>query len=205
MRKNIKPLVLLGFILFLFFIAITFKFTTKQPTNLIEPTTVTEIIEYKQTYVPEEKRTGYCWDPSIAASNNVDAYRCSSKDQIFDPCFKEESGTVVCGVDPEQSGSGFELQLTKDIIEYTKPTESSNWLPWRLKLEDGKICSLFTGTAAIVDGKTYYIYCENDENGNSVNGELDKSKNLWKINLIHGNKDNNVVFTETVDVIKVWK
>lgn len=165
----------------------------------------TEIIEYKQTYIPEERRTGSCWTTSIAANINKNAFRCNVEQEIFDPCFKEESGRVVCGVDPEQQGSGFELQLIKELPEHTDIIQTDSWLPWRLKLEDGQLCGLYTGTAAIKDGKSYYIYCEKDNEDNSVFGELDKTTNPWKIRLIHTKSENDDFFTETVDVIKVWK
>lgn len=171
-----------------------------------ESVTKTEIIEYKQTYIPEEKRTGSCWTTSIAASMNETAYRCMvGEHQIIDPCFETENGRVVCGVDPEQSGSGFELQLTKKLPEQVNVVDTESGLPWRLKLKDGRLCGIFTGTAAIIGGKVYYIYCGNDKDDNSAVGELDKSRDAWRINLIYSKDEQQDFTTETVDVIKVWK
>ena len=47
--------------------------------------------------------------------------------------------------------------------------------------------------------------CQKDENGNYVFGDLDRSGNVWKINLIHSKSEQDDLTTETVDVVKAWK
>ena len=113
----LKKTLAISFCIFFLFLLIRFTMaryqnsnetdSVKNDSNVTEE--MTEIIEYKQTYIPDEKRTGDCWTSSIAASTNETAYRCNvGEHQIIDPCFKTEDARVVCDVDPERQGSGFE-------------------------------------------------------------------------------------------------
>lgn len=70
---------------------------------------------------------------------------------IVDPCFAPTSGegVVVCGANPATGEPGFALRLTKPLPSDVV-TPSSTAEPWLLRLQDGEVCSPFTGTVPVV-------------------------------------------------------
>jgi hypothetical protein len=71
--------------------------------------------------------------------------------EIYDPCFSNASLTdaVICDANPASGSGGFILKLTKPL-----PARSSNAAaesrPWLVKLTDGVMCEIQTGTIAFV-------------------------------------------------------
>lgn len=208
---HVKKIVLVSTILliFLFLKVLNTHHNVSTPSvkgNTTESLIYTEVIEYRQTYIPEEKITGECWTSSIAAASNHNAFRCNSAQQMFDPCFSDNNGRVVCDVDPEKQGSGFELVLTKSLPSTENILSSDKALPWLIKLKDERYCSVYTGTAIRgADGKFYYMYCYDNTHQPRGDGDLDKSGNPWKVNIIHSTNDQDDSSIETVDVVKAWK
>lgn len=188
------------------------KFVKKPPQ--VDKTTEekTEVIKYKQSYVPKESKPGECWTISSTATSNDKAWRCMSGDFIYDPCFETETNQIVCNVDPELPESGFELKLTKPLPErggYDKE-EAKKW-SWIVKLQNGLICEAISGTAGTADGENFYYAC-NRENI-VILGYLDKGGPLWKAKAayISENEDKDALFTlkilksEELNIIKVWE
>lgn len=175
----------------------------------IQPTTgikdKTEIIKYKQTYVPKENEPGNCWTTSIAAPTNENAWRCMSEQFIYDPCFKTELGKIVCGVDPDVSESGFELKLTEALPERTdfKFKEEDILSSWIVELKNGLKCGMITGTATLVGKEYAYYQCQ--ENIVLV-GFFDKSSPLWKAKVAYLKEaSGQAIKQETINVLKSWE
>jgi hypothetical protein len=107
-----------------------------------------------------ETKNGSCWTNSIAAPFRLDAWRCMVGNEIYDPCF-EISGkkSVICDVNPALSKQGFELKLTENLPEPSVQTDTlGNWA-WIVELDDGSICTPFTGTRPFINGDAGYYGC----------------------------------------------
>jgi hypothetical protein len=95
---------------------------------------------------------GECWVGSAAASGRTDAWRCTTGNNISDPCFSiaARQDVVVCGADPTAGDVGFVLRLTKPL---PADARSGSPAPWLLRLVDGQTCRLLTGTAPVIHGE----------------------------------------------------
>ncbi len=100
----------------------------------------------------ERSRSGECWTDSIAVTRRG-AYRCMVGNEIYDPCFTNLNlaDAVICGANPANASTGFIVNLTKPL---PKPPahQSVHPRPWLVKLADGTICEIQTGTIAFVAG-----------------------------------------------------
>jgi hypothetical protein len=176
----------------------------------------TEVINYEQVYVPKKSKEGFCWTTSIA-SNLEKRWRCSTVDKyIYDPCFETDSGQVVCDVDSEIEGSGFELKLTEPLRKESKNNDSSEYTRYyKIELQNGLDCYLQTGTADEINNELTFYYCT-EENTHLLGGRdgliekdlFDKSGEYWKVRLVHYDykKDSGkTVPVENVNVVKVWE
>jgi hypothetical protein len=114
-------------------------------------------------------RSGHCWTDSIAVARGG-AYRCMIGNEIYDPCFTNFnlSGAVICGANPASGDKGFILKLTKRLPK-TPGHEPSHPRPWLVKLADGTVCEIQTGTTAFVAGVVVPYGCSDsrqcDDNG----------------------------------------
>lgn len=179
------------------------------------PNTKTEIVEYKQTDIPKNSKKGSCWTVSIASSGSR-AWRCSTDHTIYDPCFETDSGQVVCGVDSENEKDAFELKLTEPLPKQRNAnTRESSY--WKIELENGLNCYIFTGTAGNLNNEYVYHYCppygyllsgmKIGEN-NSEDITLNKNGEYWKVRMVSDPDDkgySQVLPVEEVNVIRVWK
>lgn len=177
------------------------------------PSTKTEIIEYKQTYIPKNSKKGKCWNPSIASSGS-NAWRCMTDEFIHDPCFETDSGQVVCGIDSEKEDA-FELKLTEPLPKQRNDnTREPSY--WKIELENGLNCYVFTGTAGNLNNEYVYHYCP--PNGYLLSGmkigedgednTLNKKGEYWKVRMVVDLDDKGYSQTlpvEEVNVIRVWK
>lgn len=173
----------------------TNQFTT--PTEL-----KTEEIDYLQTYIPKDNKSGSCWTTSIASANDK-AWRCNVGNFIHDPCFEIDTNRLVCNVDPEITENGFVLNLTEAL----PPRENlsiSDRLYWIVKLANGTKCWLITGTAGMVNGEFYYYACDKDNA--VIVGKLDKNTNPWYANVAYLKENREEALrTEKTEILKVWK
>jgi hypothetical protein len=131
--------------------------------------------------------SGSCWTSSIAAPFRVDAWRCAVRNGIEDPCFEipGSTSTLLCGIDPENpaSSSTFVLSLTEPLpapdIPQTLPPP--NWA-WLVKLQDGTLCSPFTGTLPFAQGGLVASYgCAKRYQGDErdIFGDLNNASSVW--------------------------
>ena len=119
----------------------------------------TRVITFHPAVPAGQHRAGDCWTES-AAVDRAEAWRCVADNEIYDPCFAvaELKEAVVCGADPARNLPGFVLTLTKPLPTRSMPHLAAP-LPWMLKLADGSVCELITGTSAQVDGRDVPYEC----------------------------------------------
>ena len=130
--------------------------TTSTSTQTVPVAPATHVIAYVPTVLatstPVER--GSCWTNSIAAPFRTDAWRCAVGNGISDPCFQLPNSTssLVCDVNPivPNSTSTFVLKLTQPLPASQVPPglPPSNWA-WLVQLQDGTLCTPFTGTLPI--------------------------------------------------------
>ena len=101
---------------------------------------------------------GSCWTNSIAAPYRADAWRCAIGNGIQDPCFQIglSTSSLMCGVNPAKPSSStmFALTLISPLpTPQTIPTSTGANAAWLVELQDGTLCSPFTGTLPpVTDG-----------------------------------------------------
>jgi len=139
-----------------------------------------------------------------------------NNNEIFDPCFEVPglSKAVVCDANPATNRPGFVMKLTKPL---PKPASGpSVRRPWLLKLADGSVCEIETGTVAQVNGKDVPYDCsdsrECDDNGNCPYmtglGSSLKPVKVWragKITYSAKNGDMRLLKREWIEIQAVWK
>ncbi len=176
--------------------------------------TKTEIIEYKQKDVPKNSKNGSCWTVSIASSSKM-AWRCSTDHTIYDPCFETDSGQVVCGIDFGEEDA-FELKLTEPLPKQRNDeTRSPSY--WKIELENGIECFVYTGTAGLLNNELVYHYCTDNAYllSGIVDGEggddktLNKDSEYWKARVVFCPESDEcyrkTLPVKEVNVIKVWE
>lgn len=126
----------------------------------------TQVNTFRPAAPTGRRRSGDCWTES-AAVDRPEGWRCAAGNEIYDPCFAVAGlkDAVVCGADPARHTSGFVLKLTKPLPART-PSDVAAPLPWLLKLADGSVCELTTGTSAQVDGQDVPYECSDSRRCN---------------------------------------
>jgi hypothetical protein len=167
----------------------------------------TELIAYTVP-VPSEQRAGRClFNSNVLGTSN--SWRCTVDNQVFDPCLLAEDGeTIVCGADPSSNTPGFRVELTHAMPEpevslfRTAPAAPL----WELLLEDGSVCTLFTGASMQLEDTPVTYVCSDSE---VLLGEIDQSGERWQVqkaaisNDAEGNFSAEVI--KTVTVVRAWQ
>ena len=149
----------------------------------------TQVVAYvppsPATSTPVER--GSCWTNSIAAPFRSDAWRCTVGNSISDPCFQIPNSTtsLLCNVNPTVANatSTFVLKLTKPLPapEIPPGVPPSDWA-WLVQLQDGTLCTPFTGTLPITaTGDAANYGCAPGPLGNNllIFGSLNASSSAW--------------------------
>jgi len=168
--------------------------TSQQPTSGSQPPDAlngqppqpTQVLAYEPPVLASGPQTqqGSCWTNSIAAPYRKDAWRCAVGNGISDPCFQIPNNVnLICGVNPMTPGSEFILQLTKPLPAPEVPPGAApvNW-GWLVQLQDGTLCSPFTGTRPFAAGGQVAAYgCAPGPLGNDIMifGDLNSSSSVW--------------------------
>jgi hypothetical protein len=135
----------------------------------------TEVITFTPQVIPAETRAGSCFVNAISVSR-VDAWRCTTDNQIHDPCFQvDDAPTVVCGADPVSGEEGFVLELTEPLPAVEVYESDRAWL---IQLGDGTICGMMTGTVPGVGDQVAPYGCT-DEAQSYLMTEFDTEFPLW--------------------------
>jgi hypothetical protein len=103
---------------------------------------------------------GSCFSGSLA-SGRKDAWRCISRNLLFDPCFSSgKVHFVLCPSGPG-SASAIKIKLTKGLpagfANQGKPSTSG--LPWGLKTVAGTKCVLVTGATNVLQNRRANYFC----------------------------------------------
>jgi len=171
--------------------------------------TSTKVIKYAPTTrtLPTETKKGSCFANAISAPR-LDAWRCTTEDNMMsDPCFAWK-GKVVCDVDPRQPGSGYVMQLTEKLPKANVPAAvrkegaKSGWL---FELTYGTVCSPMNGATGAVDDKRMNYGCEG---GFVILGDLKIGK-VWTADkvLVKSEGDGKFSITESYPVVirRIWQ
>lgn len=179
----------------------------KKEQNPKEVENKTEIIDYKQSIVPAESKSGNCWTGSNIASSNSKAYRCTIGHNLYDPCFETDDKKVVCGVTPFGNEYGFELRLTEPLPDNSaRANKDSGLSSWIVKLDNDVVCVKFSGTAGEIpraDGKMGDLYFYTCDDESVIVGHIDTSEPVWSVRtaFIKQNGSEYIVHK----VIKAWR
>jgi hypothetical protein len=193
--------------------------TTSTSTQNGPATPATEVIAYipSQPASSTPVESGSCWTNSIAAPFRTDAWRCAVGNGINDPCFQIPNSTssLVCDVNPTvlNSTSTFVLKLTKPLPASQVPPglPPSNWA-WLVQLQDGTLCTPFTGTLPITaSGDAAQYGCAPGPLGKDVLifNSLNTSSSAWtaEIGTISEATSSlpSIATSSTVPVAVVWQ
>jgi len=145
----------------------------------------------------KEKHAGHCSQQSQKIARE-DAWRCSVKNKIYDPCFVKQYGShkeTLCPQSP-WVGDTVQIELTEavDNAGHT-PLDVSKAYPWAVKLLSGEQCQ------AIDEGKVFdnlpiHYQCDNQS---VLFGYIQRCKMPWTI--LQRGKDGTV---ETAAIKKAW-
>lgn len=169
------------------------------PTN--DEPSVTNVITFSPSGEYEEEIFGSCWTYSIA-SPRIGFWRCSSSNDIYDPCFSLVGVTdhVICNISPFEDNQGIKMNLLEPLPQEIPPSEIKSVLAF--ELEDGTKCSFASTGTMIPLGDSYISYFCTD--GGVIIGNLEIGQVWYAEKVIPGGEDS---MTETVKVklLKVWK
>jgi hypothetical protein len=173
---------------------------TYTPTFTPNPTLEsTQVIVFYPKGVPTQERTGSCWEGSVFL-NRVDAWRCTSGDNIYDPCFSisGNSQAEICYIRPLDNSTSFKLNLTEPLPAHWPVSTNSAWAnsAWVFELADGTNCRILGGATAAFGGKRVNYSCAD---GWYVLGDLQKGK-VWIAQKIRLSSD----FSSIVESVKAF-
>jgi hypothetical protein len=150
---------------------------------------------------------GACWTGSLA-NPRPDAWRCSTKDRIYDPCFSDGNNVgdkVVCIHDPWAKKANL-ITLTKALPnEQANSNDYLNHDPWAVELFDGIRCVYdLTGTIPVIAGIPSSATCFNQSNqliAVSAFNLFDRKMPVW---LVFVQSGSNSLFLEQVPIKVAW-
>ena len=175
----------------------------------------TQVITFHPAAPKGPQRQGHCWTDS-AAVDRLGAWRCMVGNSIYDPCFTnpELKDAVICDTDPARDKPGFVLKLTKPLPEPTSQ-RLPDPLPWLLKLADGSICEVSTGTIASVNGQDVPYECSDSHEctddgcpymtGLTTNLKRAKAWMAEKVAFRSSKTGLELLKRESIPVVAAWK
>jgi hypothetical protein len=126
-------------------------------------------------------RSGRCFTASLTAERR-DAWRCSTKSLIYDPCFSSSQapGIVLCP-DAPWAGTGVQITLTGGLPRRfgAGGAPSTRLPPWALELFDGRRCLLASGATNVIEGQRLNYFC--GRRRDALWGFPDRSSQPWTI------------------------
>ena len=163
----------------------------------LEPT---QIIVFHPAGVPTQERTGSCWSTSNVL-NRVDAWRCTTDNLIYDPCFSVpgNSQAVLCDTSPLRDSAGFKLNLTESLP--ARGTVSPVKSAWAFDLADGTSCTFLGGATVVFEGKRVNYSCSD---GWYILGELQDGR-VWTARKVRLSSDlSSIEESVQVSIKIVW-
>jgi hypothetical protein len=146
---------------------------------------------------------GSCFSGSLAV-DHVRAWRCSSGNELFDPCFsaKNAKGIVLCPATGPWSAKLIEIKLTKGLptrlANHRRPSTTGT-LPWALETSTGWKCRLDTGATTALQSKRLNYFCTKTKEG--LWGSPVRTTEPWTILVA---PDNATSLSQTVAITTAW-
>lgn len=130
--------------------------------------------------VPSTTTSGYCWEGSLALSQDASAWRCSAANQIMDPCFAPQGQSnpsqLICASAPWAPTT--RLSLTQPLPLASANSAGAGPPPvWAVALVNGDRCVVGTGTVSRVGTVVLDYVCTSG----SVAGGLDRNRQPWTL------------------------
>jgi hypothetical protein len=146
----------LGAVIAMFAGAMPASAATRTSARIYEPFTASGA---PSVHVAQTHR-GSCFSGSLA-SGRRDAWRCISRNLIYDPCFSSgKVHFVLCPSGPG-SASAIKIKLTKGLPTgfANKGKPSTSGLPWALQTVAGAKCVLATGATNVIQRRRANFFC----------------------------------------------
>jgi hypothetical protein len=189
--------------------------------NAASSTPATQVVYYLPSPLTSSTPVvaGSCWTNSIAAPYRADAWRCAVGNGIQDPCFQIQgsTSTVLCAINPANpsDSSTFAMKLTQPLpAPETIPSSTPASMAWLIELQDGTLCTPFTGTLPPVTdgGNTANYDCAPGILGSDtvIFGNLNSSTSIWTADVGSLSTSSRifppvVVASSSVPVESVWE
>jgi hypothetical protein len=147
--------------------------------------------QLRQGFTIASKAKGSCFSNALT-TNRLDAWRCFSGNNIYDPCFSGTAhATVVACADDPFSRRVILLSLQKPLDSGESSTTEMlqpKGQPWGLRLANGETCTFATGATDVVQGMRMNYECKGND---FIVGFPDRSKPLWTAHaIVWPNKKN---------------
>jgi hypothetical protein len=179
--------------------------------NKINPN-ATKVIKYAfPVIIPKEIKDGSCLEYSKSEPYRQDAFKCVIDKIAYDPCFSNEAkDKVVCHMNP-LSQDVFIINLKAPLPDVKSPVVlRTNWA-WFLELEDGTICSPYTGSKPLINNTEAFYGCKP-----KIKGDLDVLigdliiGEIWTVKRMIVTRDGigtgwDTKFSDIVKVKTVWQ
>lgn len=168
----------------------------------------TEVVVYKPpTILPKDVRNGECWASSLALYQRDDAYRCTSGDSIYDPCFAlpDASDKVIC-VNSEDK----EFIIKQDVPLYKKSENfqaSEGGGSQKIELSNGIMCDNAPGATFMIQNERASYVCSD---GTWLAGEPNTEYQVWTIKRAFlspgdGYEEDRIERVSNIGIKKVWQ
>jgi hypothetical protein len=161
----------------------------------------TQVVRFVPPTTAARQAPGSCFTSSLAATRS-DAFRCTSDNEILDPCFTIPGNTsaMLCVRNPLDSSTFVQLNLTQPLPA-PEPVPAQTH-PWFLQLADNTVCGFFTGATGAVNGERINYGCTDNLD---VVG-LPKQDTVWTVEEVRlAPTSFTPVKTFTVQVKTAWE
>ena len=119
---------------------------------------VTEVITFVPPLPSDSAVEGRCFAPSIAVSR-PGVFRCSTGNQIRDPCFQASGSRLVCVADPTIAVAAVTIDAGESLQQVTPFPASPLPHVWSMETTQGVLCTFLQGATGAVNGERLNYGC----------------------------------------------
>lgn len=185
------------------FVILIMLFLSKYLTGHFDKVIATQSITYIPENIKYPLKYGECNQLSVATQGRPNTYRCVIDNKINDPCFKLDSGKIICDSNPKLKGDEFELIIEKDLPKPDSQYKENKRFDWAYELEAGDMCFLIQGTATTLDtGEMAFYGCEDNK---IIIGDVNKDSNQWVAEISKDDSNSGIEERQLVNVQRSWK
>ena len=175
------------------------------PTTASTPTAPgTAVITFMPPLPSESATEGTCFAPSIAVSR-PGVFRCSTGNQIRDPCFQASGSRLVCVADPTKPENAATIDAGGSLEQVTPfPAQASDHV-WALETADGLLCTFLQGATGAVNGQRLNYGCSDRSSiiGDPKQGQIWTATRVVLAGSLPG--PGTPVAATDVRLTKVWR